>query len=77
MKIATIVITVKSQYAGVLEDFAENVATSLEPFIGEDISAVSIDEAIEIALPEEDNVEITFEGVHLKSIKRDKEDHGE
>ena len=72
MKIATIILTVSAVHSDVLEDFAENLATSLEPFIGEDISAVSIDEAIEIALPEAENVDITFEGVHLKSIKHSK-----
>jgi len=72
MKTATIIITVSAIHSDVLEDFAENMATSLEPFIGEKICDVSIDEAINIALPEEEDCDIVFEGVHLKSIKRSK-----
>ena len=69
---ATIILTVSASHSDVLEDFAENLATSLEPFIGENICDVSIDEAIEISLPEEENCDLVFEGVHLKSIKHSK-----
>lgn len=69
---ATIILTVSASHSDVLEDFAENLATSLEPFIGENICDVSIDEAIEISLPEEDGCDLVFEGVHLKSIKQSK-----
>jgi len=72
MKTATIIITVSATHSDALEDFAENMATSLEPFIGENICDVSLDEAINIALPEEEGCDIIFEGVHLKSIKRSK-----
>lgn len=70
MKIATIVLTVRADDSSVLEDFAENLATSLEPFIGESICDVSFDEALEIALPESDECDVIFDGVHLKSIKK-------
>lgn len=73
MKTATIVISVSAMSSDVLEDFAENLATSLEPFIGEHICDVSIDEAIAIAIPEDDECDFIFKGVHLKSIKHDKE----
>lgn len=74
MKVAKIVITVKARQGEVLEDFAENLATSLEPFIGEHICDVSIDEAIEISLPESDDCDVIFEGIHLKSIKHTEEE---
>lgn len=74
MKVAKIVITVKARQGDVLEDFAENLATSLEPFIGEHICDVSIDEAIEISLPESDDCDVIFEGIHLKSIKHTEEE---
>lgn len=73
MKTATIVISVSAMSSDVLEDFAENLATSLEPFIGEHICDVSIDEAIGIAIPEDDECDLIFKGIHLKSIKHDKE----
>lgn len=73
MKTATIVLSVSAMDSDVLEDFAENLATSLEPFIGENICEVSIDEAIGIATPEDDECDLFFNGVHLKSIKHDKE----
>jgi hypothetical protein len=74
MKSATIVITVSAQTSDSLEDFAENLATSLEPFIGEHICDVSIDEAIGIAIPEDDECDLIFGGVYLKSIKSMKVD---
>lgn len=74
MKVAKIIITVKARQGDVLEDFAENLATSLEPFIGEHICDVSIDEAIEISLPESDDCDVIFEGIHLKSIKHTEEE---
>ena len=73
MKTATIVLSVSAIHSDVLEDFAENLATSLEPFIGENICDISIDEAIAIATPEDESCDLFFNGVHLKSIKRGKE----
>lgn len=69
MKVAKIILTVRARQGDVLEDFAENLATALEPFIGESICDVSFDEAVEIALPESDECDVIFDGVHLKSIK--------